>query len=312
MSSSRFEPSSIKNKLKREEVSRQNKESKGPAQASEAIGTRQKQRANDPAAKKVGVLGFLRKRLAENVPRTLDNTREFDPSLLTADPSSSTQAETAQDLGRGPLCLVLHVHGWTPRSRPRSSSRPPPKATKATRARDSSWGRIAGWAAGRGFKHMCVVNEDTKKPSAANAARNPPRSRTRPETASSPASGTAVGRMFQTLFPPLPEFQGRQVVTLHNQRDFLFFRRHREIGPRFTLKLRSMRKGIPAVQRFGDEPQTEEDEENPMLDEPEAGPEDPEAASDAAPKLAVVPPQTDEYLWTWKPELETTRRTFFL
>lgn len=39
--------------------------------------------------------------------------------------------------------------------------------------------------------------------------------------------GHAIGRMFQTLFPPLPEFQGRQVVTLHNQRDFLFFRRHR-------------------------------------------------------------------------------------
>lgn len=39
--------------------------------------------------------------------------------------------------------------------------------------------------------------------------------------------GHAVGRMFQTLFPPMPEFQGRQVVTLHCQRDFLFFRRHR-------------------------------------------------------------------------------------
>jgi ribosome production factor 1 len=39
--------------------------------------------------------------------------------------------------------------------------------------------------------------------------------------------GHTVGRMFQTLFPPMPEFQGRQVVTLHNQRDFLFFRRHR-------------------------------------------------------------------------------------
>jgi hypothetical protein len=39
--------------------------------------------------------------------------------------------------------------------------------------------------------------------------------------------GHAVGRMFQTTFPQLPEFQGRQVVTLHNQRDFLFFRRHR-------------------------------------------------------------------------------------
>ena len=78
--------------------------------------------------------------------------------------------------------------------------------------------------------------------------------------------GLCVGRMFQTCFPPLPEFQGRQVVTLHNQRDFLFFRRHRyafrstekvalqEIGPRFTLKLRWLKKGIPAVQQFGAPP----------------------------------------------------------
>ena len=26
-------------------------------------------------------------------------------------------------------------------------------------------GRIAGWAADRGYKHLCVVNEDRKKPS---------------------------------------------------------------------------------------------------------------------------------------------------
>lgn len=27
-------------------------------------------------------------------------------------------------------------------------------------------GRVAGWAAGRGFSHLVVVNEDMKKPSA--------------------------------------------------------------------------------------------------------------------------------------------------
>jgi ribosome production factor 1 len=39
--------------------------------------------------------------------------------------------------------------------------------------------------------------------------------------------GMNVGRLFGSLFPPMPQFRGRQVVTLHNQRDFLFFRRHR-------------------------------------------------------------------------------------
>ncbi|EPQ64775.1 Bgt-1769 [Blumeria graminis f. sp. tritici] len=88
--------------------------------------------------------------------------------------------------------------------------------------------------------------------------------------------GLLTARLFLTLFPPQPEFQGRQVVTLHNQRDYIFVRRHRyifrekreteksvvgtdgeavkgvegirtglqELGPRFTLKLRRVDKGI--------------------------------------------------------------------
>lgn len=88
--------------------------------------------------------------------------------------------------------------------------------------------------------------------------------------------GLLTAHMFRMTFPPQPEFQGRQVVTLHNQRDYIFVRRHRyvfrekrateksvmgadgkeiqdvkgikvglqEIGPRFTLKLRRIDGGI--------------------------------------------------------------------
>lgn len=67
--------------------------------------------------------------------------------------------------------------------------------------------------------------------------------------------GCSVGRMLATLYPKHPEFIGRRVVTFHNQRDYIFFRQHRyqfrstqkaslqELGPRFTLKLRSLQKG---------------------------------------------------------------------
>jgi ribosome production factor 1 len=73
--------------------------------------------------------------------------------------------------------------------------------------------------------------------------------------------GHRVGRLFASLYPRNPEFRGRQVVTLYNQRDFIFFRMHRyqfkkidgevtgkkvglyEMGPRFTLKLRSLQMG---------------------------------------------------------------------
>lgn len=91
--------------------------------------------------------------------------------------------------------------------------------------------------------------------------------------------GLLAAHLFRTLFPPQPHFEGRQVVTLHNQRDYIFVRRHRyifrekretekpvvgadgkemkgaegirtglqELGPRFTLKLRRVDKGIQRV-----------------------------------------------------------------
>ena len=72
--------------------------------------------------------------------------------------------------------------------------------------------------------------------------------------------GHRLGRFFGTLFPKRPEFEGRTVVTFHNQRDFIFVRHHRyeftpefrranlqEIGPRFTLKLRWLSRGGDSV-----------------------------------------------------------------
>ncbi|XP_053677333.1 probable ribosome production factor 1 [Anopheles nili] len=69
--------------------------------------------------------------------------------------------------------------------------------------------------------------------------------------------GLTIGRMLGALFHYQPEFRGRRVVTFHNQRDYIFFRHHmyefdkngkrvklREMGPRFTLKLRSLQVGL--------------------------------------------------------------------
>lgn len=62
----------------------------------------------------------------------------------------------------------------------------------------------------------------------------------------------------------MPNFGAKQVVTFHNQRDFIFFTRHRyvfkgsrekpnaslkELGPRFTLKLRWLQKGCFSVEK---------------------------------------------------------------
>jgi len=71
--------------------------------------------------------------------------------------------------------------------------------------------------------------------------------------------GRRTGRFLGSLFPHQPQFEGRQVVTFHNQRDFSFVRHHRyiyrkendktrarlqELGPRFTLKLNWLQEGV--------------------------------------------------------------------
>jgi ribosome production factor 1 len=68
--------------------------------------------------------------------------------------------------------------------------------------------------------------------------------------------GLQIGRSFAAIFPPDPQYEGRHCITFHNQRDFIFFRHHRyifrsakkvgiqELGPKFTLKLRSLQKGV--------------------------------------------------------------------
>ncbi|KAF2736907.1 Brix-domain-containing protein [Polyplosphaeria fusca] len=88
--------------------------------------------------------------------------------------------------------------------------------------------------------------------------------------------GMLTATLFKGLYGTQPEHEGRNVVTLHNQRDYIFVRRHRyvfrtkrasehsivgtdgrvvkgaeelkaglqELGPRFTLKLRRIDRGI--------------------------------------------------------------------
>lgn len=78
--------------------------------------------------------------------------------------------------------------------------------------------------------------------------------------------GHRVGRLLGSLFPHNAQFSGRQVVTFHNQRDYIFARYHRyifeegkekvekatskktiarlqELGPRFTMKMRWLQDG---------------------------------------------------------------------
>lgn len=160
---------------------------------------------------------------------------------------------------------------------------------------------ICGFATERGYTHVVVLNEERKKPKGLDIVALPGGPMFHfsisnwVEGAKLPGHGnptnhypelilngfrTSLGlltaHLFKSLFPPRPEIQGRQVVTLHNQRDYIFLRRHRyvfrdkrateksiqgadgkpmkgveeiraglqELGPRFTLKLRRIDQGI--------------------------------------------------------------------
>ncbi|KAL1888533.1 Ribosome production factor 1 [Sporothrix stenoceras] len=160
---------------------------------------------------------------------------------------------------------------------------------------------IASYAHNRGYTALLIVNEDQKKPSGlditllpngpmlhfsiqtwVDAKRLPNHARSTghvPEMIMNNFDtplGKLVGGVLDRLFPKNPELIGRTVLTLHNQRDYVFVRRHRymmrekratersvtekdgkamtgvedvrvalqEIGPRMTLKLRRVDKGI--------------------------------------------------------------------
>ena len=69
-----------------------------------------------------------------------------------------------------------------------------------------------------------------------------------------------------------------------------------EIGPRFTLKLRCLKKGIPAVFDFGEEPKPL------VLDVPLVLAQEKEESSQELPvkPKKTVPPKHDEIIWAWK------------
>jgi len=100
--------------------------------------------------------------------------------------------------------------------------------------------------------------------------------------------GHTIGRMFACLFPQQPNFKGRRVVTFHNQRDFIFFRHHRYI---FDL----------------------EDERNdgkPDAHLQEIGPSFTLKLQSL--QHGLFDPKFGEFIWTHKTEMDTTRRRFFL
>ncbi|KAM4547707.1 ribosome production factor 1 [Odontesthes bonariensis] len=224
----------------------------------------------------------------KEVPKTIENQRVFDET--TVDPQDE---EIAFDEGTDEFSA--YFNGLTnPKVLITTSDRPRGRTTRfceqlATVIPDAhvyyrrglALKRIIPQCVARNFTYLMVINEDRQAPNGLVLCHLPDgptahfkvsnvrlrkeiKRRGKDPSEHSPEVilnnfgtrlGHTVGRLFAALFPQNPQFVGRQVVTFHNQRDFIFFRFHRyifknekkvgiqELGPRFTLKLRSLQKG---------------------------------------------------------------------
>ncbi|KXJ97518.1 RNA processing factor 1 [Microdochium bolleyi] len=221
--------------------------------------------------------------LVARFPTLFSDDRPAEPKILVTTNLNSTLHDDAHL-----LCTLFPNSQYIPRS-----------AHKY--AHKYSVREISKFASNRGFTAMVVLREDQKKPIGLDIIHLPagPTLQMSINTwipgkklpgHGNPTNhypelllnnfrtplGVLTAKSFQNLWPHAPEFQGRQVVTLHNQRDYIFLRRHRyvfrdkrateksvvgadgkelkgveeiraglqELGPRATLKLRRIYKGI--------------------------------------------------------------------
>ncbi|KAI9206046.1 anticodon-binding protein [Polychytrium aggregatum] len=294
----------IKNKQKREEVYHKLKAEKARAK----LKRRQQLKKEESKAPEL-----KDERLKANVPKTLESTREEDETLVQDDEEVFQDEDTDEfaeyfNNGRQPKILITTSKGPCSTTYEFAEELVTvfPGAEFIKRGNQFDLKRIIELCQKRDYTDVIVINEDHKKPTSMTFVHLPygPTAQFRlssiklnkeisghgrvghekPELILNNFNtrlGHTIGRMFAALFPHVPEFKGRQVATFHNQRDFIFFRRHRyifrdgkrcdlqEIGPRFTLKLKSLQKG-------------------------------------------TFDTKGGEYEWIFKPEMETSRRRFFL
>ena len=265
-------PNDIKNKAKRSQVLTREREEKAVA--------RKRRREGEAVA-----AGGSRPKQA---PRTIEGTRTVDSTLVAPDDAEVLAEEADDEFSR------IYAGAEAPKVMVTTAIKPTaavypllgalldvvPRAFYYRRQK-FTLAQISGWAAAKGFSHLVVLGEPRHGHFSLVVSRLPGgptgcfkfsspllteqiagfgrRTEHAPELLLNNFAtrlGRRVGRLLGSLFPHKPDFSGRQVVTIHNQRDFIFFRHHRyvfeeeggrarlqELGPRFTLKMRWLLAG---------------------------------------------------------------------
>lgn len=237
-------------------------------------------------------------RLAANVPETIESKRVYDETISAEVEGEDEFHDYFTKSDRAPKVLIT----TSPRARKAAFEFADmlmeffPDCTFLKRKEEYLMKEMATHCNSREYSDLIVINEDHKKVNGVTFIHLPEgptyyfsvsslvpskqickrdgATRHVPELVLNNFNtrlGKTVGRLFQAIFPPRPELQGRQVITLHNQRDFIFFRRHRyifkneekvglqELGPQFTLKLRRLQKGIKEDVEWEHRPDMERD-----------------------------------------------------
>ena len=245
--------SAIKNKLKRSEVFQKQR-----LQKLKAKGARRKRQREEEEADEDG--GAARK-AARPAPRTIESMRLPDDTLVLPGDAEVLRDEADDEFadvwsGRvAPKVMLTTARYPSARIFPLLAEllRCVPRAFYYKRGH-FELKSICGFAADKGFTHLLVLTERLKTPNGLLVIKLPLgptaafklRSVVRAGDISGHGASTAhvpelilnnfgtrlgrrIGRVLGSLFPHTPDFSGRQVVTFHNQRDFVFFRHHRYI-----------------------------------------------------------------------------------
>lgn len=318
-------PSMIKNKEKRSAVHAKLKHQK-------KLDKRKKAKAREAAEKKALELG--EEPPPKMVPRTIENTREFDETICRPDDEELFAGNDVDEFSailrkeRDPKILITT-------SRYNSTRGPAfvsdlisviPNAHYYKRG-TYDLKKIVQYANEKEFSSIVVVHTNRREPDALLIIGLPdgptahfklsklmlrkdiknhgkPTSH-KPElvlTNFTTRLGHRVGRMIQSLFPQDPEFRGRRVVTFHNQRDFIFFRHHRYI---FETKEGKQTESKGKKSKDAKNPQ-----ERTIARLQECGPRF--TLKLISLQHGTFDTQGGEYEWVHKPEMDTSRRRFFL
>ncbi|CAI0470192.1 unnamed protein product [Linum tenue] len=322
-----FRPSMIKNKEKRSAAHAKLKHQK-------KLEKRKTKKAREAADKQALELG--EEPPQRSVPRTIENTREADETVCKPDDAELFVANDADEFSsilrreRAPKILITTCRFHSTRG-PAFISELLTVIPNAHYYKRGTYDlkKIVEYATKEDFTTLIVVHTSRREPDALLVTSLPsgPTAhfklsklvlRKEIKNHGNPTGhvpelvlnnfttrlGHRVGRMIQSLFPQNPDFRGRRVVTFHNQRDYIFFRHHR-----YIFETKESKQQDPKSKK-GKDAEDKSTGQQVIARLQECGPR-------FVLKLKSLQHGTfdtrgGEYEWVHKPEMDTSRRRFFL